>query len=93
MVHRYWPFVLLERRRPCSVELEHRLGIPGFRARVGKQRGNQPQRVDFAAQAYQVHLFITQNLVYVFHGHQAGPAMAPKTVLALKYTPRFFRLD
>jgi hypothetical protein len=68
------PFISLERWRPREVGSRDMLNFRWFGASVGKQWGNKAQRIHFGAQAGQIHLFFSQHFVYVFHGHQGGPA-------------------
>jgi hypothetical protein len=73
-----WPLISLERWRPRGVGSRDMVDIRWFRASIAKQRGNKAQRIHFGAQAGQIHLFFSQHFVYVFHGHQGGPATALK---------------
>ena len=41
-----------------------------FSRPVGKQRGNNPKRIDFVTQTFEIDLFRTQDFIYVFHGHE-----------------------
>jgi hypothetical protein len=52
------------------------LNVTCFDAPVGKQWGNEPERINFGTQPRQIHLFFSQHFIYVFHGRQAGPVMA-----------------
>ena len=61
---------------PREVGSVYILEVTWFGTPVGKQRSNEPERIDFGTQARQIHLFFSQHFIYVFHGRQAGPAMA-----------------
>jgi hypothetical protein len=51
--------------------------IARFGAPVGKQRDDNPKRINFGTQARQTHLFFSQHFVDVFHGPPSWANQGP----------------
>lgn len=92
MAHLYRPLVPLHLWYPCHLGLPHRADVARFSSLIGKQGRDKPKRIDFDTQALQIHLFITQHFVYVFHSHQTQAGNGCNSFW-LKCTACFSRLN